>query len=170
MGYGPCDENRLGFCWRNEHGSGTRLTPYFLTEKDCEEFHKYMAEIWLKSNQIELSPQIQQMQQIISVGWFGGRGRDMMMADLRVWKIKDAVRCAKDFERHVGRNVIASCKGETMLEFYGLDLDESHDDKYRQEEEDEDEVEETEEDEVGAAGSKRSLESTNEELPLKKVN
>ena len=41
MGYGPCDENRFGWCWRNEHGNGRRMTPYFKTEEIAIKFHDY---------------------------------------------------------------------------------------------------------------------------------
>jgi hypothetical protein len=137
MGYGPCDKNRLGYCWRNEHGSGTRLTPYFLTEKDCEDFHDFMTETWLKTNTIEVPRELQPMMSLFSFGGFG-HPRPNPMGDLRCWKMKDAVRCARDFEASVQRQVIASCKGETMLEFFGCDLDESHDDKFGYEAEEDD--------------------------------
>jgi hypothetical protein len=126
MGYGPCDENRHGFCWRNEHGNGTRLSPYFVTEDDCTEFHDYI-DTWLKTNNLHIPEHIKpilRMEQMMRNNF----GPLRMGADLRTWKLSDVIRCAKDFEAVVKRKVIAPCVGETMLEFFGCDIDKSHDD------------------------------------------
>jgi hypothetical protein len=62
MGYGPCDENRFGWCWRNEHGSGTRMTPYFKSEEDCCAFHDFFTEGDYSSMQRQMPPGQLQLQ------------------------------------------------------------------------------------------------------------
>ena len=48
MGYGPEHKNRFGYCWKTEHGSGVRMTPYFSTEKDVNDFHTYFEKNYKK--------------------------------------------------------------------------------------------------------------------------
>lgn len=122
MGYGPAEKNPFGWAFRNEHGSGTRMTPYFATEELSAQFHDF-AIIWIKSNKVDDGHIPAQMKQLMSLYGMDDRG-----LDLRSLTLKDVNRCALDFQKSLGKPCINSCKGETMLQFYGCDLMDAHDD------------------------------------------
>lgn len=116
MGYGPADENRFGWCYRNEHGSGRRMTPYFETEEIVEDFHTFLEEHKneLSSN---LPPQIESMMSMM----YMGNPMDKRM-DLRTTKLSEVNALA---QRYAAENdnvkVTINPVAETMREFYGVD-------------------------------------------------
>lgn len=59
MGYGPSDCNRFGWCWRNDHGGGIRMTPYFKTEELVNKFHDYLQKILVNIQINQLYQKIQ---------------------------------------------------------------------------------------------------------------
>lgn len=102
MGYGPADKNRFGWCYRNEHGSGVRMTPYFETEEIVEDFHNYCDK------------HTKELQEYIGV--FGSKN-----IDLRLTKLKNVNNLANKYSKEKNVKVLISPEGETIKEFYGID-------------------------------------------------
>ena len=115
MGYGPSDCNRFGWCWRNDHGGGIRMTPYFKTEELVDKFHDYFTENVSKySNKSVIKNPMLAM-------FCNGA------PDLRLFKLKDVMEIANDFIKEnnlIAKNVIVTPKKETLREFYGFEMEE----------------------------------------------
>ena len=118
MGYGPAVKNRFGWCYRNEHGNGIRMTPYFKTEEMLEKFHDYFTENIQKYSSKSL----------LDSNIFSGMTTFMSnFADLRIFKLKDVNTMADDFLEKNSlkkKKVIVTPKKETLYEFYGCDMEE----------------------------------------------
>lgn len=116
MGYGPADCNRFGWCWRNDHGGGIRMTPYFKTEELVDKFHDYFTENVNKySNKSVISKN-----PMLAMFCNGP-------ADLRLFKLKDVNEISNDFIKEnnlIVKNVIVTPKKETLREFYGFEMEE----------------------------------------------
>lgn len=97
MGYGPAVENKFGWCWRTEHGSGKRMTPYFPTEDSANKFHDYMDDYTF----------------IMDYPKCG--------IDLRCTKLKDVNEIARNYASENNIKIIINPRGETLREFYGVD-------------------------------------------------
>lgn len=117
MGYGPPDRNRFGWCWRNEHGSGTRMTPYFRSEVHVDGFHTYLI-----TRQSELSstlPEaIRQQMDMLHRMTFNSTSSSF---DLRTTKLSEINKMAEDYAKTHGIKVICNPVAETIKEFYGID-------------------------------------------------
>lgn len=116
MGYGPSDCNRFGWCWRNEHGGGKRMTPYFKTEELVDKFHDYFTENinrYSSKSVISKNP-------MLAMFCNGA-------ADLRLFKLTDVNEITNDFIKEnklIAKNVIITPKKETLREFYGFEMEE----------------------------------------------
>jgi hypothetical protein len=107
MGYGPSTQNRFGWCWRNEHGEGIRMTPYFETEEIAELFHDYFVK---NSNSYKAK-------QVLSGILAGHNG------DLRLYSMEVVIEIAKAFAKEDLKTVIKFApRSETMVEYYGCDM------------------------------------------------
>lgn len=117
MGYGPVDQNRFGWCWRNDHGSGKRMTPYFSTEELADAFHDYA-----NSRKGELGSSLPDEAQIMFntlMASFSGFIENRF--DLRTTKLSEINVMAQEFAVKEKVEVISEPIGETMREFYGID-------------------------------------------------
>lgn len=107
MGYGPCAKNRFGYCWRNDHGQGIRMTPYFKNEDDVNKFHEYFEKNYMKYN-------------VASIVESYGLKKE---PDLRVFAMKEIIKIAFDFARDNNiSDVVHNPIGETQEEFYGTSI------------------------------------------------
>ena len=105
MGYGPVDNNRFGWCWRDEHGSGRRMTPYFKTEELANTFHEYFVD---NSEKVEFSKLPEEIMSFLS---FMTPRKDLRMA-----KLESINKLAEEFENE---EITINPVGETIQEFYG---------------------------------------------------
>ena len=98
MGYGPSDYTKgYGWCWRNEHGCEQRMSPYFKTEQDCQDFHEYFERHY------------QEYPSLLGAMHLGAYLPTMMMmgrADLRVFALDVVNEIARAFEKHTQRSVV----------------------------------------------------------------
>jgi hypothetical protein len=110
MGYGPSAENRFGWCFRNEHGFGKRMTPYFATEADANHFHDFFTKNGRKYSCSTLA---------ISFG-LELRGDP----DLRSYELPMVHAITKAFalKNKVQGPIVYFPKNETLREFYGCDM------------------------------------------------
>lgn len=142
MGYGPADENRFGWCWRDEHGSGRRMTPYFESEEIAENFHEYFTDNIDDVEFVELPPAIQMF-----MSMSGGN-----RADLRRAKLYSINKLAKQFAEEEKIQIVDRPVAETMREFYGVNQEHlvgyTDPTPYPWEDNDEDDKEEEIEDDV----------------------
>jgi hypothetical protein len=130
MGYGPSSQNRFGWCWRNEHGGGRRMTPYFETEELVDKFHDYIMDN--KSNLSDTMPKetrsaLNMLNMINSIGVSGEQNNMMAYMnrfDLRTTKLSEINELAEEFSEHEDvpiDKIVIKPVAETMREFYGLD-------------------------------------------------
>jgi hypothetical protein len=123
MEYRPIDHNRFGWCWRNEHGSGKRMTPYFETEELAEKFHEYVD---IHSFELTDITPIDIAEIMIMQNKFD-------QLDLRYTKLSEINELAKDFIsgdtliEDIKNQVVINPDGETMREFYGIDQEKYYD-------------------------------------------
>ena len=113
MGYGPADCNRFGWCWRNDHGGGIRMTPYFKTEKLVDDFHDYFT-----NNFDKYKHKLSQNNPMLSIF--------LNNSDLRLFKLKDIIIIVDDFikEKKLSiKKVIVKPNKETLREFYGHEME-----------------------------------------------
>jgi len=142
MGYGPSDKNRLGWCWRNEHGWGTRMTPYFETEKDVDAFHEYFNEHYKNyRNKLNKAP--------LAVALLLSKQDS---PDLRLFELKVVNKIAEDFalKNPEMKKPLYAPYNETVFELYGCDMESIvgyDDEKAYKEKTGEDELEKLEEEE-----------------------
>jgi hypothetical protein len=109
MGYGPSAHNRLGHCWKNEHGSGTRMTPYFKSEKDADDFHNYFEKNY---KNYEINPKIPKHLQMF-----------FSEADLRTYSYTEIEKITKQFEKECNiKGIVYLPKDETLYEFFGCEM------------------------------------------------
>ena len=117
MGYGPSDHNRHGWCWRNDHGNGIRMSPYFATEADCNEFHDFFH----KNYQNYQVPEEYEQLMLLMMS--------MRRPDLRTYKLREVNKMAKDFH-NANPTLIAPIHapvGETLWEFFKYDVNPYYD-------------------------------------------
>ena len=90
MGYGPSNYTKgAGWCWRNEHGLEQRMSPYFQTEEDCDEFHEYFTEHY------------REYPSLLNIAMSA-----MCRPDLRIYDLPVVNKIAKAFEQHVRKSVV----------------------------------------------------------------
>lgn len=115
------------------------MSPYFATEKDCDDFHYYFT---TNCKKYELSHETYSQIQYLNCT------EDNMRRDLRSYEMGEACKIGHDFVRDNPsvQGVVFAPRDETLYEFYGCDMEEKVGyDAFSEEEEDEDEEEEDEE-------------------------
>ena len=104
MGYGPpVEDEGYGYCYRSQHGCGTRLTPYFKTEDVANEFHDFLS----SRNQ--------------DINILLGKDEGYQIMSLYNIPLYIVQKLASDFEKLKGESILAEPKDETRGHFYQMD-------------------------------------------------